>query len=330
MAKMYYESDADLRYLSEKTVSIIGFGSQGHAHALNLKDSGIEVVVGLRKNSSSWEKAESKGLEVASIEEAAKKGDLIAILAPDEVHKEIYKKIEPHLKDGNSLLFAHGFNIHYNQVVPMPEIDVIMVAPKGPGSLVRKLFTQGSGTPGLVAVYQDATGNALNLALAYAKGIGCARAGTILTTFAEETETDLFGEQAVLCGGTSSLIKTGFETLINAGYQPEVAYFECLHELKLIVDLIYEQGISGMREAISNTAEYGDLTVGPKIIDEKVRENMQEALKNIRSGKFAKDWILENKSGRPVYNALKKKDRKHLIEEVGKTLRKMMSWIEEQ
>lgn len=327
MAKIYYDSDADLNYLKGKTVSIIGYGSQGRAHALNLKDSGFEVVVGLRKGSPSWEKAENDGLAVYSVEEAASKGDLIAFLAPDEAHKSIYLQIKQFLTEGKAILFAHGFNIHYHQIVPEPHLDVIMVAPKGPGDLVRTQFVEGSGTPGLVAVYQDYTGNALNLALAYAKGIGCTRAGVIETTFKEETETDLFGEQAVLCGGTTALIKAGFETLVEAGYQPEVAYFECLHELKLIVDLIQSRGIAGMREVISNTAEYGDLTVGPKIIDEHVRKNMKEVLARIQSGEFAREWILENQAGRPVFNALRKKDKEHLIEQVGKKLRSMMSWL---
>lgn len=327
MAKIYYETDADLNHLKGKTVSIIGYGSQGRAHALNLNDSGIQVLIGLRKGSPSAKRAEEDGLKVVSVEEAADKGDVIAFLAPDEAHKSIYEQIKPFLKEGKALLFAHGFNIHYNQVVPEKFLDVIMVAPKGPGDLVRSLYEKGSGTPGLVAVYQDYTGNALNIALAYAKGIGCTRAGVIETTFKEETETDLFGEQAVLCGGTTALIKAGFETLVEAGYQPEVAYFECLHELKLIVDLIQERGISGMREVISNTAEYGDLTVGPKIIDEHVRNNMKEVLKRIQSGEFAREWILENQAGKPVYNALRNADKEHLIEKVGKQLRSMMSWL---
>jgi ketol-acid reductoisomerase len=285
------------------------------------------VVVGLRKGSPSWEKAENEGLTVFSVEEAANKGDLISFLAPDEAHKSIYQQIKPFLKEGKAILFAHGFNIHYHQIVPETYLDVIMVAPKGPGDLVRTTFIEGTGTPGLVAVYQNYTGNALNLALAYAKGIGCTRAGVIETTFKEETETDLFGEQTVLCGGTTSLIKAAFETLVEAGYQPEVAYFECLHELKLIVDLIQSRGIAGMREVISNTAEYGDLTVGPKIIDDHVRENMKKALERIQSGEFAREWILENQAGRPVYNALRKKDQAHLIEKVGAELRKMMSWL---
>lgn len=328
MARIFYDNDADLGVLSKKVVSIIGFGSQGHAHALNLRDSGIDVIVGLRENSSSWNKAESEGLKVMRIEEAADKGDIVALLTPDETQKNIYyEKVKEGLKLGDTLLFAHGFNIHFNQIIPEKETDVIMVAPKGPGSLVRRLFTEGSGTPGLIAIYQDYSGKAKEVALAYAKGVGCGRAGIIETTFAEETETDLFGEQAVLCGGTSALIKAGFETLVEAGYQPEIAYFECLHELKLIVDLIYEKGISGMRSVISNTAEYGDMTVGPKVIDENVKKNMREILTRIKEGKFAREWILENQAGKPVYNALKKEHEKHKIEEVGEQLRSMMSWI---
>lgn len=328
MAKIYYENDASLAPLQNLTVAVIGFGSQGHAHALNLHDSGINVIVGLRKNSPRWQVAESHGLKVATIEEAAEKGDVIAMLTPDETQKDIYyQSIKPRLKEGNALLFAHGFNIHFNQIVPEKFVDVIMIAPKGPGSLVRKLYTEGSGTPGLVAVYQDYTGNALNIALSYGKAIGCTRAGLIETTFAEETETDLFGEQTVLCGGATSLIKAGFETLVEAGYQPEIAYFECLHELKLIVDLIYEKGISGMRSIISNTAEYGDLTVGPQIIDDHVRQTMKKVLRKIQSGEFAKEWILENQAGRPIFNALRKKDQEHLIEQVGEKLRSMMSWL---
>lgn len=326
-AKIYYEQDADLNYLKDKTVAVIGYGSQGRAHSLNLHDSGLNVVVGLRKGSPTWQKVEEDGLKPASVEEAADAGDVIAFLAPDEAHKSIYQSIKPFLREGKALLFAHGFNIHYNQIVPEVFLDVIMVAPKGPGDLVRTQYVEGSGTPGLVAVYQDYTGNALNVALAYAKGIGCTRAGVIETTFAEETETDLFGEQAVLCGGTTALIKAGFETLVEAGYQPEVAYFECLHELKLIVDLIHHRGIPGMREVISNTAEYGDLTVGPQIIDDHVKETMKHVLKRIQSGEFAREWILENQAGRPVYNALREKDRHHLIEKVGKKLRSMMSWL---
>lgn len=331
MARVYYDTDADLRYLSGKTVAVIGYGSQGHAHALNLHDSGISVVVGLRKGSPTWSVVEEAGLTPMTVADATKAGDLIAILTPDETQKALYEsEIKPNLTPGKALLFAHGFNIHFHQIVPDPDVDVIMVAPKGPGRLVRRLFEEGSGTPGLAAVYQDATGNAMNLALAYAKGIGCTRAGVIETTFAEETETDLFGEQVVLCGGTTSLIKAGFETLVEAGYQPEVAYFECLHELKLIVDLIYEKGISGMREVISNTAEYGDLTVGPKIIDDYVRDTMREVLERIQSGEFAREWILENQAGRPVFNALRKKDQEHMIEKIGSQLRSMMSWLREQ
>jgi ketol-acid reductoisomerase len=328
MAKIYYENDADLKALEGKTVAIIGFGSQGHAHALNLNDSGVSVVVGVREGGPSWQKAKEAGLEVVPIKEAAEKGDLIAILIPDELQKQVYYgEIESGLKPSNALLFAHGFNIHFFQIVPKPDIDVIMVAPKGPGRLVREVYVKGEGVPSLVAVYQDHTGQALSLALAYAKGLGATRAGVIETTFKEETETDLFGEQCVLCGGTTSLIKAGFETLVEAGFQPEIAYFECLHELKLIVDLIYERGLAGMRDAISNTAEYGDMTVGPELIDQRVRDKMREILARIQSGEFAKEWILENQAGRPVFNALARKEREHLIEKVGAQLRKMMSWL---
>lgn len=327
MAKIFYEQDAPLTPIKDKTVAILGYGSQGRAHALNLRDSGVNVIVGLRKGSATFRKVEEDGLKAMTLEEAAEAADLLAFLAPDEAHKEIYANIKPSLTAGKTLMFAHGFNIHFHQIVPEDHLDVIMIAPKGPGDLVRTLFTQGSGVPGLVAVYQDYTGKAMETALAYASGIGCTRAGVIETTFKEETETDLFGEQVVLCGGTTALIKAGFETLVEAGYQPEVAYFECLHELKLIVDLIHERGIAGMRDVISNTAEYGELTVGPKIIDEYVRETMKEVLQRIQSGEFAREWILENQAGRPVYNALRKQDMEHPIEKVGKKLRAMMSWL---
>ncbi len=328
MAKVYYDEDASFEVLKGKTVSIIGFGSQGHAHALNLKDSGLKVVVGVREGGNSWMKAEEAGLEVHTIPEAAKRGDVIAILIPDEIQKEVYyRDIAPHLVEGNALLFAHGFNIHFSQIVPPEYVDVIMVAPKGPGRLVREVYKEGKGVPALIAVEQDHSGKALEKALAYAKGLGATRAGVIETTFKEETETDLFGEQCVLCGGATSLIKAGFETLVEAGYQPEVAYFECLHELKLIVDLIYERGIWGMRQAISNTAKYGDVTVGPKVIDERVKETMKKVLEDIQSGRFAKDWILENQAGRPVFRALLRRDREHLVEKVGEKLRAMMPWM---
>jgi len=326
--KIYKDEDADLSILKDKVIAVLGYGSQGHAHALNLRDSGLNVIVGVRKGGKSYEKAKAHGFEPLSIREACEKGDLIMILLPDQTQPQVYKEeIEPALKPGKMLLFAHGFNIHYNQIVPPKDVDVAMVAPKGPGHLVRREFEKGAGVPCLLAIHQDATGNAFAKALAYAKGIGGTRAGVIETTFKEETETDLFGEQVVLCGGVSALIKAGFETLVEAGYQPEVAYFECLHELKLIVDLIYEGGLSFMRYSISDTAEYGDLTRGPRIINEQVRAEMKKILKEIQSGEFAREWILENQAGRPVLNALRKKEREHLIEEVGKRLRAMMPWI---
>ncbi len=327
---MYYDKDANLELLKDKTVAIIGYGSQGHAHALNLKDSGVKVIVGLREGSFSRARAENHGMEVLTPAEAAKAGDVIMIVAPDERQKAIYDQdIEPGLESGNMLMFAHGFNIHFNQIVPPPTVDVTMIAPKSPGHLARRVFEQGGGVPGLVAIHQDATGKALDLALAYAKGIGCTRAGVIETTFAEETETDLFGEQAVLCGGVSELIRAGFETLVDAGYQPEIAYFECLHELKLIVDLIYEHGITGMRYSISDTAEYGDITRGKRIVNEDTRAEMEEILAEIQSGEFAKEWILENQANRPVFQTMRKLESEHEIEVVGKKLRKMMSWIGE-
>ncbi len=327
---MYYDKDANLELLKDKTVAIIGYGSQGHAHALNLKDSGVKVVVGLREVSFSRARAENHGMEVLTPAEAAKAGDIIMIVAPDERQKAIYDQdIEPSLESGNMLMFAHGFNIHFNQIVPPPTVDVAMVAPKSPGHLARRMYEQGGGVPGLLAIYQDATGQAKELGLAYAKGIGCTRAGVIETTFAEETETDLFGEQAVLCGGVSELIRAGFETLVDAGYQPEIAYFECLHELKLIVDLIYEHGITGMRYSISDTAEYGDITRGKRIVTDETRAEMEEILAEIQSGEFAKEWILENQANRPVFQTMRKLESEHEIEVVGKKLRKMMSWIGE-
>ncbi|MHB0977285.1 MAG: ketol-acid reductoisomerase [Candidatus Aquicultorales bacterium] len=327
MAKIFYEKDADLGLLKNKTVAVIGFGSQGHAHALNLHESGVKVVVGLRPDSASAKEAAAAGLEVLSTAEAAAKGDLVMILTPDETQGDIYRNdIEPHIA-GKTLAFAHGFNIHFNQIVPPKDVDVVMIAPKGPGHIVRRMFTQGIGTPAIVAVYQDASGKALKTALAYAKGIGGTKAGVIQTTFKEETETDLFGEQAVLCGGVHRLIMAGFETLVEAGYQPEIAYFECLHELKLIVDLIFEGGIAGMHYSISNTAEYGSLTVGPFVVDDYVKESMREVLTDIQDGRFAKDWMLENKANRPVFNALKRQLDEHQIEKVGKELRSMFAWI---
>ncbi|MCL5291700.1 MAG: ketol-acid reductoisomerase [Actinobacteria bacterium] len=328
MAKIYYESDADLGFLKDKTVAVIGFGSQGHAHSLNLHDSGVKVVVGLRPDSPSAKAARSAGLEVLPTTEAAARGEVIMILTPDETQAEIYARdIAPSMRAGKTLAFAHGFNIHFNQIVPPADVDVVMIAPKGPGHIVRRMFTQGIGTPALVAIYRDASGNALETALAYAKGIGAAKAGVIETTFEEETETDLFGEQAVLCGGVHRLIMAGFETLVEAGYQPEIAYFECLHELKLIVDLIFEGGIAGMHYSISNTAEYGSLSVGPMIIDDYVKEAMADVLADIQNGSFAKDWILENRAGRPRFNALKRQLDEHQIEQVGKGLRSMFAWI---
>jgi ketol-acid reductoisomerase len=325
---MYYDDDADLDLLRGKTVAVIGFGSQGHAHALNLHESGVKVVVGLRPESARAAQARDHGLEVMTPREAAAAGDLVMMLTPDELMGDLYAAdVAPGLEPGNVLLFAHGFAIHFGQVVPPAGVDVVMVAPKGPGHLVRRTYTEGAGTPGLVAVSQDASGNAQGLALAYAKGIGCTRAGVIETTFAEETETDLFGEQVVLCGGLSELIRAGFDTLVDAGYQPELAYFECLHEVKLIVDLIYEKGIAGMRYSVSNTAEYGDLTRGTRVITEETRAEMRKILSEIQNGQFAKEWLLENKVGRPEFNAIARRQAEHPVEEVGKRLRSMMSWI---
>ncbi len=326
---MLYDDDADLDLLKGKTVAVIGYGSQGHAHALNLRDSGVEVVVGLRPDSASTEAARAEGLTVLAPEEAADRGDMVMMLTPDEHQAALYRDtIEPGLRPGKMLMFAHGFSVHFGQVVAAEDIDVAMVAPKGPGHLVRRTYQEGNGTPGLLAVAQDATGNAKDLALAYARGIGCTRAGVIETTFAAETETDLFGEQAVLCGGMTELVRAGFDTLTEAGYDPELAYFECLHELKLIVDLMYEKGISGMRYSISNTAEYGDVTRGSRIITDETRAEMRRILEEIQSGQFAKEWLTENQVGRPVFNALVRRQGEHPVEEVGKRLRGMMSWIE--
>ena len=327
MVQILYNEDADLKHLSDKKIAVIGYGSQGHAQAQNLKDSGLDVIVGLRKGRS-WDQALKDGFEVFSVAEAAKRGDIVQLLLPDERQAAVYKaEIEPQLQEGNALSFSHGFNIHYNQIVPPPYVDVFMVAPKGPGHLVRRIYTQGEGVPALVAVYQDSTGNAFQTALAYAKGIGATRAGVLETSFKEETETDLFGEQAVLCGGTTALIKAGFETLVEAGYKPEIAYFECLHELKLIVDLIHEGGLSWMRHSISDTAEYGDLTRGERIITDATREAMRGLLKDIQTGEFAREWILENQAQRPVFNALTQREREHPIETVGAKLRAMMTWL---
>ena len=326
-AKVYYDTDADLDTLKGKKVAVIGYGSQGHAHALNMRESGVDGIVGLRPGKS-WDAAEGDGLPVFTVAEAAKQADIIMILVNDEYQAAVYKEsIEPHLVPGNAIAFGHGFNIHFGQIVPPPHIDVFMAAPKGPGHLVRRVYSEGKGVPCLIAIYQNHTGDAKNIALAYAKAIGGTRAGVLETTFQEETETDLFGEQAVLCGGATALVKAGFETLVNAGYQPEIAYFECLHELKLIVDLMYESGIAGMRYSISDTAQFGDMTRGPKIIDDHVRETMKETLRQIQSGEFAREWILENKAGRPVFRALENKDRNHQIENVGRELRAMMSWV---
>ncbi|MCX7770661.1 MAG: ketol-acid reductoisomerase [Proteobacteria bacterium] len=327
--KVHYESSISKDILKDKKVAIIGYGSQGHAHANNLKDSGISVIVGLYEGSKSIEKAKKAGLTVKTVSEAAKEADIIMILVPDELQGDLYKKeIEPYMTSGKALAFAHGFNIHYNQIVPPKNVDVFLAAPKGPGHLVRSEYTKGMGVPTLIAVYQDASGKAKDLALAYACAIGGGRAGIIETSFKEETETDLFGEQAVLCGGVSALITAGFETLVEAGYAPEMAYFECLHELKLIVDLIYEGGISNMRYSVSNTAQYGDLTRGPRIINESVKQEMKKILKEIQTGEFAKEWILENKAGKPVFNSLTRIGKEHPIEQVGEKLRSMMGWLQ--
>ncbi|MDB9439478.1 ketol-acid reductoisomerase [Dolichospermum lemmermannii CS-548] len=328
MARMYYDEDANLDLLKGKTVAIIGYGSQGHAHALNLKDSGVNVIVGLYPGSKSTAKAEAAGLTVKNVADAAKAADFIMILLPDEVQKTIYKnEIEPNLEAGNVLAFAHGFNIHFAQVVPPADVDVVMVAPKGPGHLVRRTYEQGQGVPALFAVYQDATGHARDRAMAYAKGVGGTRAGILETTFREETETDLFGEQAVLCGGLSALIKAGFETLVEAGYQPELAYFECLHEVKLIVDLVVEGGLATMRDSISNTAEYGDYTRGPRVVTADTKAEMKKILSEIQSGQFAREFVLENQAGKPGFTAMRRQEAEHPIEAVGKDLRAMFSWL---
>lgn len=327
--KVYYDADARLELLHGKTVAVIGYGSQGHAQAQNLNDSGVSVVVGLRPGSPSQARAEADGLRVLPVPEAAAAGDIIQILVPDEHQAALYKTdIAPHLTTGKALMFSHGFNIHYGQITPPPDIDVFMVAPKSPGRMVRRLYQDGKGVPGLIAVHQDASGQARDLALAYAKGIGCTRAGVFETTFREETETDLFGEQCVLCGGVTELIKAGFDTLVEAGYSPEIAYFECLHELKLIVDLINEGGLTKMRQNVSNTAEYGDYLVGPRIISEEVRQEMRAVLAEIQNGLFAKEWILENQAGQPSFKAMRRREQEQLIEEVGAKLRKMMPWLE--
>ncbi|MCD8500988.1 MAG: ketol-acid reductoisomerase [Bacillaceae bacterium] len=327
MTKVYYNGDVNEAVLNGKKVAVIGYGSQGHAHALNLKESGADVVVGLRKGRS-WDKAVEDGVTVVSVSEAAAAADVIMVLLPDEYQPKIYKEeIEPYLTAGKALVFAHGFNVHFHQIVPPANVDVFLVAPKGPGHLVRRTYTEGAGVPGLIAVYQDATGEAKQLALAYAKLIGAARAGVLETTFQEETETDLFGEQAVLCGGTTALVKAGFETLVEAGYQPEIAYFECLHELKLIVDLMYEAGLEGMRYSISDTAQWGDFQAGPRVVTEDTKKAMKDILTDIQTGKFAKGWILENQANRPEFHAINEREKQHQIEVVGRKLREMMPFV---
>jgi ketol-acid reductoisomerase len=326
---MFYDNDADLDLLKGKTVAILGYGSQGHAHSLNLKDSGVDVVVGLRPDSKSVEQARSNGLEVADVAEAASRGDIVMVLLPDEKHGQVWhEQIRDGIAPGKTLLFGHGFSVHYGEVEPPPEVDVALVAPKGPGHLVRRQYLEGSGVPGLVAVHQDASGSALQLTLAYAKGIGCTRGGVIETTFKDETETDLFGEQAVLCGGVSELVQAGYETLVDAGYDPKLAYFECLHELKLIVDLMYEKGLSGMRFSVSNTAEYGDYTRGKRIISDATRQAMKDVLGEIQSGAFAREWIAENRAGQENFRRMREEQAGHQIEREGKQLRSMMDWIE--
>ena len=330
MAKLYYDKDANFDLIKDKKIAIIGYGSQGHAHALNLQDSGLDVRVGLYQGSKSWEEA-SKHLRVLPVAEAAREADVIMILLPDQTQRAVYtQEIEPNLKEGDTLMFAHGFNIHFSQVVPPKNVDVSMIAPKGPGHLVRSVYTEGGGVPALVAVAQDYSGHAKQQALAYARGIGAARAGVLETTFKEETETDLFGEQAVLCGGVTALIKAGFETLVEAGYQPEAAYFECMHEMKLIVDLLYKGGMEYMRFSISDTAEYGDYTRGPRIVTDQTRAEMKKILHEIQSGQFAKEFIIENQTHRAAFNAMRRAEKEHQIEQVGKELRGMMSWLNDK
>ena len=330
MAKMYYESDADLSLISDKTIGIVGYGSQGHAHALNLRDNGMNVMVGLYEGSGSWSKAEGEGLKVALVDEVARESDVIMMLLPDTSQAKVYEEfVKPHMAPGKTLMFAHGFNIHYKTIVPPDTVDVSMVAPKAPGHRMREVFTKGSGVPGLLAIHQDASGQARALGLAYARGVGCTRAGVLDTTFKEETETDLFGEQTVLCGGVTALVKAAFETLVEAGYQPESAYFECLHELKLIVDLFYQGGMEYMRYSVSDTAEYGDYSRGPMVIDDHVKENMKKVLTAIQDGSFAREWIAENDEGRPRFNRLRRENAEHQIEAVGKELRGMMSFLKD-
>jgi ketol-acid reductoisomerase len=331
MAKIYYESDANLDLIKDKTIGIIGFGSQGHAHALNLRDSGCNVMVGLYPGSKSWQQAQQAGVRVGTVEEVAREADIIMVLVPDQIQRQVYADaIEPGLRAGKMLMFAHGFNIHFNQIVPPRDVDVTMIAPKAPGHRMREMFANGIGVPALIAVHQNASENAHQLALAYGRGIGCAKAGIIETTFAEETETDLFGEQTVLCGGVTSLVKTAFETLVGAGYQPEIAYFECMHELKLLVDMMHEGGMNAMRYTISDTAEYGDYTRGPRVIDDHVRQQMKQILNNIRSGAFAREWIIENQAGQPSFLALRRQNQEHMIERVGAELRAMMPWLQKK
>ena len=327
MAKIYYQEDCDMSLLEGKTIAIIGYGSQGHAHALNLKESGCNVIVGLYQGSRSWAKAEAQGFEVYTAAEAAKKADIIMILINDEKQAKLYKEdIAPNLEEGNMLMFAHGFAIHFGQIIPPANVDVTMIAPKAPGHTVRSEYQRGRGTPCLVAVHQDATGKAKDKALAYAQALGGARAGVLETTFRVETETDLFGEQAVLCGGVTALMKAGFETLVEAGYAPENAYFECIHEMKLIVDLIYESGFAGMRYSISNTAEYGDYITGPKIVTDETKKTMKKIPADIQDGSFAKEWLLENQAGCPHFNAMRKLEAEHPLEQIGAELRKLYSW----
>jgi ketol-acid reductoisomerase len=328
---MIYDKDADLSKLDGKTVAVIGYGSQGHAHALSLKDSGIDVVVGLREDSSSVQKAMADGLRVLPIADAASEADIVMILLPDEKQADVWEaEVRDGIAPGNLLMFAHGFSVHFGQIDPGPEVDVGMVAPKSPGHLVRRQFTEGNGVPALVAIHRDASGTARDLVLAYAKGIGCTRAGVIETTFKDETETDLFGEQAVLCGGVSELVRAGYDTLVDAGYDPRLAYFECLHELKLIVDLMYEKGITGMRYSVSNTAEYGDLTRGKRVIDDRARAAMREILAEIQSGEFAREWIAENKAGQENFQRMREEEKGHQIEREGRELRAMMPWIDQE
>ena len=328
MATMYYEADADMSLINDQAIGVIGYGSQGHAHALNLKDNGQNVIVGLYEGSKSWAKAEGDGLTVAEVAEVASQSDIIMLLAPDHLQSSIYREsIQPHMLPGKTLMFGHGFNIHYKAIVPHESVDVSMVAPKAPGHRMREVFTRGSGVPGLLAVHQDASGRARDVGLAYARGVGCTRAGVLETTFKEETETDLFGEQTVLCGGVTALIKAAFETMVEAGYQPESAYFECMHELKLIVDLLYQGGMEYMRYSVSDTAEYGDYTRGPAVIDEHVKDNMKRVMEAVQDGSFAREWIAENDEGRPRFNQLRRENADHPIEKIGKELREMMSFL---